>query len=249
MARVADAAVLAFQTLTRFPTPALKQAPDKRTVGLSGVFYPLAGAAVGAAGCAVMAVGSRLGLSEGVFVVAGWKAMTLATGALHEDGLADTADALGSQRTVEDRLRVLKDSRIGTYGACGLILLYLFRVALTLESLGTWQALIAAAAVARAGAVALAWRAGPAGSGMGGGFAAAVEGKDVVGALLVAALTLPLAPTWAWGRWALGVALAFAAALLAAPYFRKRLGGVVGDSLGAYVVLAELLVLAAFAAV
>lgn len=80
-------------------------------------------------------------------------AMSMAlTGALHEDGLADTADAFGGGRTVEQRLAIMKDSRIGTYGTLALGLGVALRVAAIAE-VPTWAAvtgLIAAHALARA---------------------------------------------------------------------------------------------------
>ena len=93
------------------------------------------------------------------------------TGVLHEDGLADAADALRAGRTPEHMLAILKDSRIGTYGA----------VAIVLSILARWQAVehigdhvnasrvlgvfIASQAVPRAAMVALAWVSRPAGTG------------------------------------------------------------------------------------
>lgn len=74
------------------------------------------------------------------------------TGALHEDGVADTADAFGGGRSVEQRLEIMKDSRIGTYGTLALGLSVALRVA-ALAELPTWAAvtgLIAAHALARA---------------------------------------------------------------------------------------------------
>ena len=98
--------------------------------------------------------------------VAFWAA---ASGVLHEDGLADVADALRAGRTPERMLAILKDSRIGTFGA----------VAMVLSILARWQALehinapsilcvcIAAQAVPRAAMVGLAWTSRPVGTGLG----------------------------------------------------------------------------------
>ncbi|WP_338320010.1 adenosylcobinamide-GDP ribazoletransferase, partial [Bradyrhizobium ottawaense] len=75
-------------------------------------------------------------------------------GALHEDGLADTADGLGGGRTRERKLEIMRDSRIGTYGVCALILSFGLRwsaLAAIADPLLVAFALCAAHAAARAG--------------------------------------------------------------------------------------------------
>jgi adenosylcobinamide-GDP ribazoletransferase len=62
-----------------------------------------------------------------IAVLLGMIASVLLTGALHEDGFADTCDGLGGGWTPEERLRIMKDSRIGTYGALGLVFLILLK--------------------------------------------------------------------------------------------------------------------------
>ena len=62
-----------------------------------------------------------------IAVLLGMIAAVLLTGALHEDGFADTCDGLGGGWTPEERLRIMKDSRIGTYGALGLVFLVLLK--------------------------------------------------------------------------------------------------------------------------
>ncbi len=77
----------------------------------------------------------------------------MATGALHEDGLADVADGFGGGRDRDAKLAILRDSRIGTYGAVALILSLLLRVE-TVTELTRSSALYAGAALALAGAIA-----------------------------------------------------------------------------------------------
>ena len=62
-----------------------------------------------------------------IAVLLGMIAAVLITGALHEDGFADTCDGMGGGWSTEERLRIMKDSRIGTYGALGLVFLVLFK--------------------------------------------------------------------------------------------------------------------------
>src|SRR5205823_1129594 len=87
---------------------------------------PVAGAAVGLLGAMVYWIGHLMGLPP--FLSAGLVlAATLAvTGCLHEDGLADTADGFGGRDRVR-KLEIMRDSRIGTYGVCALVLSLLLR--------------------------------------------------------------------------------------------------------------------------
>jgi adenosylcobinamide-GDP ribazoletransferase len=166
-------------------------------------------------------------------------ALALLTGALHEDGLADSADAFGSQRTREGIKRVMKDSRIGTYGTVAVVLTYALRW-FCLSRLGLAGFLVGQAAP-RAGAVTVAAWAGPAGAGAGGAFAAAVGRGQVLAAWLCAGLFFYPVYREPAVLWSVAGCLLFAG--LAAGYFRARLGGATGDCLGASAVLMECLVL------
>ena len=121
-----SALLVAIQTLTRLPVPSPKRPPDARVLAWSGVFYPLVGALLGGVGVAAyLCLGAVLPRSVVMLLILSLWAFL--TGALHEDGLADTFDAFGSQRSGEDVLRVLKDSRVGSYGSLALILATLLR--------------------------------------------------------------------------------------------------------------------------
>jgi len=108
-------------------------------------YFPAAGIVVGLAAALVFAIASRYwpGFVPAVLAVA---TSALLTGALHEDGLADTADGFGGGRSREARLAIMKDSRIGTYGMLALA----FSVALRIAAIAlmtpsfAWAALIAA---------------------------------------------------------------------------------------------------------
>jgi len=222
--------------LTRLPTPSLTAAPSPATIAASSIFYPAVGALLGLLGWAVFSLVQSLLPST---IAAGFAllVLTLATGALHEDGLADSADAFGSQWTIPDRLRVMKDSRIGTYGAAALILAYGLR----------WQALalaggpplFVAQVLSKLSIVGLA-AGSPVGEGSGGTFARAVQGKQFALAGLVALALLVLLASPA-------LVLSFAAvafvSLLGHLYFRSKLNGVTGDCLGAAAVANETVVL------
>jgi adenosylcobinamide-GDP ribazoletransferase len=82
---------------------------------------PLAGLVVGLAGAVTYAIAHRVGLQIEPAAMLALAATILLTGAIHEDGLADTADGMGGGRTRDQKLDIMRDSRIGTYGACALI--------------------------------------------------------------------------------------------------------------------------------
>lgn len=176
-------------------------------------------------------------------------AAVLATGGLHEDGLADTADGLGVTGDRARRLAVMSDSRLGTYGVVALVLLLGLRVALLapLEPAVFARTAVAAHALARAAMAALAGWLPPAADGGAGAalLAAADLRRCVLGAAGGAVAAVAVA-----GRW--GLALTAAAALAAAGsgwVLRRRLGGLTGDGFGATAVTVEVAVLGLAAAI
>jgi adenosylcobinamide-GDP ribazoletransferase len=205
---------------------------------------PVVGALIGALGAAAYALAHAAGL--GALTAAGLAlAATIAvTGCLHEDGLADTADGFGAGATPERRLAIMRDSRIGTFGACALIVSIGLRwgaLASLADPLRVAAALIAAHAAARA-TLPMIMRVTP---------AARPDG-------LSASAGLPPAESAAaaalLGLVALGLALGNVHALIAlvllvvASWTVRRLalakiGGQTGDVLGALEQLGEVLVL------
>jgi adenosylcobinamide-GDP ribazoletransferase len=107
---------------------------------------PVAGALVGAFGALAYALAHAVGLGPLPAAGLALVATLVVTGALHEDGLADTADAFGAGASPQARLAIMRDSRIGTFGACALIL-----------SIGLrWAALASVASPTRAAAALIA---------------------------------------------------------------------------------------------
>jgi adenosylcobinamide-GDP ribazoletransferase len=114
---------------------------------------PVAGAVVGAIGALAYALAHAVGLGPLPAAGLALVATLLVTGALHEDGLADTADAFGAGASPQARLAIMRDSRIGTFGACALILSIGLRWAALAGLAGPMRAtaaLIAAHAAGRA---------------------------------------------------------------------------------------------------
>ncbi|HWC87068.1 MAG TPA: adenosylcobinamide-GDP ribazoletransferase [Solirubrobacteraceae bacterium] len=203
-------------------------------------WFPLVGAAVGA-----LAGGVRAGLQPllGAMpaTVLAVVALVIVTGALHQDGLADTIDGLGVRGDRARRLAVMRDSAVGVFGALALIgwTLLLVVVLDALTPTHALEALTAAAALGRGAAlVHAAWSPPARAEGLGARFA--VGGVS----LTVASVT---AVTGAIALCGLGPGLAAVAATLAVAglsvlHVRATLGGRTGDTLGATVALAEVIV-------
>lgn len=215
----------------------------------SAAHFPLVGAALGA----LIALVDRLLLPLGAFVAAvgALGASMLLTGALHEDGLADTADALGGGHDREKVLSILKDSRIGAFGACALVVSIVGRAALVarLGSAADWG-LPLVGAIARVGPV---WQAATmryvtsAAVARSAGIAAAGPVQASVATVWALALGAGLAATGhvAWPRVAAIVGAAATVTALTAWRYRARAGGVTGDFLGATEQLCEIVTIAA----
>ncbi len=223
--------------LTRIPLPAAagSELPPLRE---SARYFGLVGALVGAAAGAVWALAGAFlpaAAAAGVAVAAG----LLLTGALHEDGLGDTFDALGARGGRERALEALRDSRIGTYGATALIAAVGLRWSV-LASLPVWEgvlALIVAGATGRTAMVAAAAHSRPArADGLGASFAGPERGRDAAWCLAVP-LILSLAVGWTG---LLAVPAGLLAGLLLLSVAERALGGYTGDVLGAVGVCAEL---------
>ena len=253
---------VALQFLTRLPSP--------RWVGFepewlnqSARHFPAVGLLVGALAAFVLVLGDVL-FTPAVAVGLSMAATLLLTGAFHEDGWADTCDALGGGASIgrERALVIMKDSRIGTYGAVGLVLMLGLKAA-TLTALPlvlAVPALLFAHTTSRAAAVALIrWLpyAGDVEHAKAKPLAQRISGTGLAVALGWV-LALCLALVWAAQRWSetavlpsilVGLAVATGGAAGCARWFRRRLGGYTGDTLGATQQLTELLCLLVWLAV
>ncbi|RIA01164.1 adenosylcobinamide-GDP ribazoletransferase [Cereibacter sphaeroides] len=234
---------LALALLTRLPLPG-QSLPD-RGAGAAWA-WPLAGVAVGGLAALTAAAALALGLPATVAAALALAVQALATGAMHEDGLADTADGLWGGWTRERRLEIMKDSRTGSYGVAALVLVGLLRWSALAAALGGGVALLVAAAVLSrvpmVGLMALLPNA------RGAGLAQSLGRPDRRQAALAAAVGLGLALLLT-GPAALVLAAAGGAAALALGLVaRAKIGGQTGDILGASQQLSEAAVLVAAAA-
>lgn len=247
--------LVALQFLTRLPVRLSRFEPAWLNDCVR--HFPLVGALVGAAGAAVL-VGASQFWPSWVAAVLALAATVALTGGFHEDGLADTFDALGGVVPREKALAIMKDSRIGSYGALALGLSLLLRAALlavlaTRPLMGAVAALLASHALARTAAV------GVMVSLPYGGDAEHAKAKPLALAVAPGNFIMALAwcgllgtGLWAWGlrleRLLLALAAAAAVAVLMRQWLQRRLGGYTGDGLGATEQLAEIGVLLAFTA-
>lgn len=201
--------------------------------------FPLVGALIGLAGGVVLVVAGAIGMPAFVSAALAVATIVIVTGALHEDGLADMADSFGGA-TTEERLAIMDDSRVGTYGAVAIVMSLLIRV-LTLGSIAATGALraaialIAAEAVSRTALVRL-WHDLPAAR-MGGlsSETGAPDQNAMLVALAIAAVIAIVLGVPSIGLWATVVASALAAIATFAMIriTARTIGGRTGDTLGA----------------
>ncbi len=213
-------------------------------IGKAAWAFPIAGIVVGVIGAFVYGIAHRLGLPALPAAALSVVATLLATGCLHEDGLADTADGFGGGKTRERKLEIMRDSRIGTYGVCALVLSLLLRVG-TIASfpnahLAVW-ALIAAHGGARATMPALMLGLPPARSD-GLSFAAgAPSGQSVAVAALLGFVILAICLHPVRGVVTM-IYLAIVVALIAW-LSSRQIGGQTGDVCGALEQVSEIVIL------
>ncbi len=228
----------AVQFLTRLPVPGwVGHGPGQLDRAMR--YLPLVGIGVGLVGAAVLTLAS-LGLPPPAAALVSVVATLLLTGALHEDGLADTLDGLFGGATRDDALRIMRDSRLGTYGAAGLTLALGLKAAALSALPESGMALVAGHAGSRFMVVAVIaalpyartdGKAGPVAGGVGAVELAVAAFCGVLPMLLLGIRTLP------------ALLLAAGVAWVMARWFRRRLGGYTGDSLGAVQQVTELTIL------
>ena len=238
------AAALAFQT--RLPV-ARGTAFDAKTVARSARWFPLVGALLGGIYAAAARLLSPV-LPAAVAAVLLTALDAALTGALHLDGLADSADGFGGGCTREDVLRIMRDHAIGTYGAVALLLALALRIAALDALIARGHALPAvflAPVLGRWTLVLLGatrpYARPPEQDGTGA--PARWMGRTELAIATVIAASAAAAFGW---RGAAALLFAAAAALVWGWHSTRRIGGITGDTLGAAAVLAESAVLLVF---
>lgn len=234
------ALLLALQFLTRLPLPGV-HSDDPRDFGRSLLWYPLVGLLIGLLLAGVsMVVGSGQAMLSAAILLIVW---VLMTGALHLDGLADSADAwLGGQGDRERTLEIMKDPYCGPAAVVILICVLLgkFAALYTIINSGDVTALLLAPVLARTAMPALFFTTPYVRrDGLGRGMAEHLPPRP---AIVVIGMTLLISLLWG-GLWPL--ICAGAGFLLLRQLMIKRLGGTTGDTAGAMVEIMELVVLVA----
>ncbi|HJX06823.1 MAG TPA: adenosylcobinamide-GDP ribazoletransferase [Actinomycetota bacterium] len=224
--------------LTRIP---VRSTVGERDIAASVAWFSVVGALVGGLSGVVYLLASRL-WSPLVASLLAVGASIAVTGAFHEDGLGDAADAFGAASTGRDPQPVLKDPRMGTFGVVALVLAIGLRVALvsSLTPRVGALALIAAHSIARGVSGATVVSAPSAGGGLGSSYAAVTPMWRGVVAVIVG---VAIGAVCIGAAAPVALAVAIVAAFLQARWAERTLGGVSGDVLGTIEQSGELITL------
>lgn len=226
--------ILATQFLTRLPTPQVRDF-EPRELTRCAVYFPVVGALIGALLALPLLGFEHRPWLAAVLTLLAW---VWVTGALHLDGLGDVADAFGAaHRNPERFLEVLKDPHTGVFGVVAIVMQLLFKLVLLAELAGgPWPwGIVLVPAWARWATLWWNRRLPPLQSGLAERFAWQLGMPTIwLWAAVLAALSLWLAPP---------LLLALPLAPLIGVYWRRRLGGISGDCLGASTEVMESLLL------
>lgn len=233
----------AWGMFTVLPAPVLASV-DRETARRAMLALPWVGLGLGALAGAASGVVLVLGGGGTLAAVAGVAVLAATTGALHLDGLADTADGLGSRRAAPEALEIMKRSDIGPMGVVSLVLVLASQVAALAsvpEAALPWV-VAATAMVGRIPALG-ATRAGvpPARPGGFGALFAGVTSRRGLGVDAATVLAVATALGWAAGgvtgaaTLAAAAGVAWAIALVWQRTLERRLGGITGDTLGSLI--------------
>ncbi|SMO47562.1 cobalamin-5'-phosphate synthase [Ruegeria faecimaris] len=229
---------LALVLLTRLPVPRLPDRVFSRQASAVWAF-PLAGLVVGLLACAVGWMATAMGLPSIACAILVVLVLTITTGAMHEDGLADTADGLWGGFTPERRLEIMKDSHIGTYGVLALTSSQLLRVSLITAILSNagFTTILAACIVSRVMMpVVMSFLPNARQSGLSHSVGAPGSTAVILGGAMALLLTLPMIGLQVVFPTLIAALSAVAMAMLA----KAKIEGQTGDILGATQQLAEI---------
>jgi len=241
MKRLVEELLIAFQFLTRLPISRIAYQPD--SLSRSAKFFPVVGLVIGL-GASVLQRILSLHLNRMLVALLILTFLVLITGGLHEDGLADTADAFGGGWNREQVLTILRDSRIGSFGALALVLSVLARfLLLSVLPVNRFTALVVSAHVlCRWTSLPLSYFLRPAresDDGQGTRIAQKISPASLlIGSLLSFAIVLYLMRREFW----IPVLAAIVITACCGLYYFRRIGGVTGDCFGATNQLTEIAV-------
>ena len=248
---VVVAQTLRFYSILPVPRlPGEARFDGKLDFGSMALAAPVAGAIIGAVSALALALAHGLGLGISVAAISAAACGVVVTGALHEDGIADTADGIFADGGAERRLEIMRDSRHGSFGVLALIIVMLARTGLLAElslagTRAAAAALIGAAALSRAASLMPLVILPPARRDGAGAAAGQVSMVAFGRACLIGcgiALFLSLFAGFGLTRGVLACLAALSACYGVCALAKARIGGQTGDVAGAAQVLAELAV-------
>ncbi|HZR71732.1 adenosylcobinamide-GDP ribazoletransferase [Bradyrhizobium sp.] len=217
---------------------------DNGAIARTSWALPVAGLVVGLVGAIIYAIAHMVHLPPDPAAVLALVATILVTGAIHEDGLADAADGFGGGKSRDEKLEIMRDSRIGTYGACALVVSILVRwsaLATIAEPASVASALLVAHAAARAQLPVFMWLIPSARS---DGLSAGAGQVSPETAMVAAGLGfLCLAFGLGFGKAILGLILLSLVGWMWAWLATKQIGGQTGDVIGALEQFGEIAIL------
>ena len=236
--------LIGLQFLTRLPVRT--QAGTSQQIAASYFFYPVIGFLIG---CAAVVVRRSLTtiFPESFSILVTLAFLVMVTGGLHEDGLADVADGLGGGWTTEQSLGIMKDSRIGTFGALMIVFIVLAKYAalMSMPPDRADRAIIAAQILGRWAFLPLGYFNPSARQGLGSEFMKGLHATTIVLGTIVSVAGVTLLSR---GQGILAFCGTCAIVAAASGLFRRRLGGVTGDCFGAAFQFAEVATYAVFLA-
>lgn len=229
---------LALGFFSRIPMPAwIEYSPEK--LNRASRYFTLVGWLLGGLVALIFLAGNYF-FSDSVSL---WLAMgfsLLLTGAFHEDGLADTADGFGGAFAREKKLSIMKDSRIGTYGATALVMALLGKYVLLIENTQIALSLLIAYALSRTVAASLVFDMRYVADDDGSKSKPLANNQSKTDLLILLASSLPVFALLHWQRALLIVAALVVIRYTAKWYFQRQIGGYTGDCLGAAQQISEL---------
>jgi adenosylcobinamide-GDP ribazoletransferase len=223
---------VAIQFLTRLPMPAARDLPPD-ALAESARFFPIVGALVGLGAIGIdLLLFSRAGRNVSVVLILIY--LVVVTGGLHEDGLADAADGFGGGWTKDRVLTIMRDSNIGSFGAlaigCSLLARFVFLTSLPTRTF--YGVVLAGQVLSRWATLPLAYWLPAARNEDGQG--ARMARKMSTTSFVAGTACMVIIVSAACGFAAvLMIVVASGVATLTGAYYRRRIGGITGDCLGA----------------
>ena len=233
---------LALGFFSRIPVPAwVEYSPEN--LNRASRYFTLVGWLLGGLVALVFLAANTL-FSDSVSL---WLAMgfsLLLTGVFHEDGLADTADGFGGAFAREKKLSIMKDSRIGTYGATALVMALLGKYVLLIENMQIALSILIAYALSRTVAASLVFDMHYVADDDGSKSKPLANNQSKTDLAILLATGLPLFFLLHWQKATFIIAALIVVRYAAKFYFQKQIGGYTGDCLGAAQQISELVIYA-----